>query len=177
MKLSFGDSYAIIAIVGEQMRHTRGIAGRLFQALGANGIFSFTITLIHPAYTILARASLVPGMIWQRRCLPRWAKSRILNTSICPTLSVINTSILQRPTLPNSATSATTNKSPLLKESVSDYVQNYLERGTCIGGSDKMNRLTKYFLRGLLIFVPAALTIFCFFMDFYEAGYRLKNHF
>lgn len=33
-----GDSYAIIAIVGEQMRHTRGIAGRLFQALGANGI-------------------------------------------------------------------------------------------------------------------------------------------
>ncbi|MCX6136800.1 MAG: bifunctional aspartate kinase/homoserine dehydrogenase I [Ignavibacteriales bacterium] len=33
-----GDSYAIIAIVGEQMRYTRGIAGRLFHSLGANGI-------------------------------------------------------------------------------------------------------------------------------------------
>jgi bifunctional aspartokinase / homoserine dehydrogenase 1 len=32
------DGFSIIAIVGENMRHRHGIAGRLFQALGKNGI-------------------------------------------------------------------------------------------------------------------------------------------
>ena len=37
-KIKIDDGFAIIAVVGENMQHTPGIAGKVFQALGKNGI-------------------------------------------------------------------------------------------------------------------------------------------